>query len=276
MASKVRLGVSDAIYLRPLLVGLESVDSPFELSFDLPAVNSIRLNERTNDVRCAFLSPIDYARHGGAYRIVPQVCVASKRSTGTITLTVKNGVRNIRKVAVDVRVTSEIVLAKIVLRERFRNLPEDRAEIEFVPMMPSLDAMLQKADAALIVNFTPTKSRPSEHYTLDLVEEWTDMTGFPYVHGFWVAREEDISAEHIHALVDARNRGVSQIESIINDPALQTGSSREELETFFEAYSYGFGQTEIDSVTEFVTFAYFHGALVDVPEVALFDHSTSS
>jgi predicted solute-binding protein len=273
MASRVRLGVSDVASLRPLLVGLDSVDSPFELSFDLPAVNSIRLKERTNDLRCAFLSPIDYARHGGSYRIVPQVCVASKRPTGTITLTVKNGVRNVRKVAVDVRVTSEIVLAKIVLKERFRNLPEDRAEIEFVPMMPSLEAMLQKADAALIVNFKPSKNPLSEHYTLDLVEEWTDMTGFPYVHGFWVAREEDIDVEHIQSLVDAKNRGVSQIEAIINDPALQIGSSREELETFFEAFTYDFGQTEIDSVAEFVTFAYFHGVLGDVPEVALFDHS---
>jgi predicted solute-binding protein len=276
MASKVRLGVSDATYVRPLLDGLESVDSPFELSFDFPAVNSIRLNERTNDLRCAFLSPIDYARHGGSYRIIPQVCVASRRPTGTITLTVKEGVRNIQKVAVDIRVTSEIILAKIVLLERFRNLPEDRGEIEFVPMMPSLEAMLQKADAALIVNFSPTRSPRSQHFTMDLVEEWMDMTGFPYVHGFWVAREEDLGPEHVQAFVDAKNRGVAAVSTMIKHTALRTNASEQELETYFESYSYDFGQTEMDSLTEFVTFAYYHGVLPDVPEPTFFDFSTSS
>jgi predicted solute-binding protein len=276
MASKVRLGVSDAMYLRPLLFGLETADSPFELSYDIPAVSSLHLNKRTNDLRCAFLSPIDYARYGGSYRLVPQICVSSSRSTGTITLTVKHGIRNIRKVAVDIRVTSEIVLAKIILLERFRNLSEDRAEIEFVPMMPSLELMLQKADAAVIVNPSPVKSPLSDHFTLDLVEEWSDMTGFPYVHGFWVAREEDIGIDHIKALTNAKNLGVAQIPAISRHSALQANVSEQELETYFESFSYVFGQSEIDSVNEFVTFAYYHGALVDVPEITFFDLSASS
>ncbi len=276
MASKVRLGVSDAAYLRPLLVGLDAADSPFELSFDFPAVNSIHLNGRTNDVRCAFLSPIDYARHGGSYRIVPEVCVSSAQSTRTITLTIKNGVRNIRKVAVDVRVTSEIILAKIILQERFRNLPEDRSEIEFVPMMPSLETMLRKADAALVVNLSPTKNLPPQHYTLDLIEEWSDMTGFPYVHGFWVAREEDIESDHIKALVGAKNRGAAQIDSIVRDYAPRAEITPEELRHYFDSFSYDFGPSEIDSVAEFFSFSYYHGVLGDVPEPAFFDFSATS
>jgi chorismate dehydratase len=276
MASRVRLGVSAATYLRPLLVGLEHAASLFELSSDLPAVNSVHLNKRTNDLRCAFLSPIDYARYGGSYRIVPQVCVSSANPTGTITFTVKNGVRNIRNVAVDVRITSEIVLAKIILLERFRNLPENRSEIKFIPMMPSIETMLQKADAALIVNLSPTKTPLSNHYTLDLVEEWVDMTGLPYVHGFWVAREEDIEDVHVKALIEARNGGVARIKALINDSALPANVTPQELETYFESFSYDFGQPEIDSLSEFIRFAYYHGALSDVPEVNFFDYSPTT
>lgn len=276
MALKVRLGVSAATYLRPLLLGLENAGSLFELSPDLPAVNSVHLNKRTNDLRCAFLSPIDYARYGGSYRIVPQVCVSSANPTGTITFTVKNGVRNIRKVAVDVRITSEIVLAKIILLERFRNLPENRSEIEFIPMMPSVETMLQKADAALTVNLSPTKTPLSDHYTLDLVEEWVDMTGLPYVHGFWVAREEDIDDVHIKAIIDARMSGVAQMNVMISDSALQSNVTRQELETYFESFSYDFGQPEIDSLTEFIQFAYYHGALSDVPDVNFFDYPSAT
>ena len=276
MTSKIRLGVSDALYLRPLLNGLEAENSPFELITDFPAVNSIHLNERTKDVRCAFLSPIDYARHGGSYRIVPTICVSSKRPNGTITLTVKHGVRNIKKVAVDVRVTSEIILAKIILLERFRNLPEDRSEIEFVPMMPSLETMLQKADAALIVDLKPAQKPLSEHYILDLVEEWSDMTGLPYVHGFWVSREEDIDELRVKALIDAGNRGASQIDALIRSPDMQSGISADQLETYFESFSYELGQPEIDSITEFETFAYYHGVLSDIPEITFFDLLPSS
>lgn len=275
MASKIRLGVSDAAYLRPLLAGLNAAGAPFELLSELPAVNSVHLNERTNGLRCAFLSPVDYARYGGSYRIIPGVCVSSSSPTRTITLTIKNGVRNIRKVAVDIRVTSEIILAKIILLERIRNLPDDRSEIEFVPTMPALDVMLQKADAALVVNLAPQKETRSQHYTLDLVEEWNDMTGFPYVHGFWVAREEDIEPDQIKALTDAKNRGVAAIDSIVRDYSAQSQLAPEEVKAYFESFSYDLGQSEIDSLTEFVTLAYYHGVLGDVPEIRFFDLSPS-
>jgi len=275
MPAKVRLGVSDATYLRPLLFGLNAEDSPFELSFDYPAVNSVHLNERTKGLRCAFLSPIDYARHGGLYRIVPQVCVSSTQATGAVTLTVKRDVRNIRKVAVDVRVTSEIVLAKIVLLERFRNVPEERSEIQFIPMMPSLETMLQKADAALLVNLSAAKSPVTEHHTLDLVEEWSDLTGLPYVHGFWVAREEDFGEDYVRSLIDARDRGVSHMDAVVSNSA-QSNVPQEQLATYFESFSYDFGQDEIDAVEEFMKFAYYHGVLGDVPELSFFDHFASS
>lgn len=271
MFSKVRLGVSEAAYLRPLLEGLQNQDSPFELISDLPAVHSVHLNKRTSDIRGAFLSPIDYARYGGSYRIVPQVCVSSSNPTGTIMLSVKSRIRNIQKVAVDIRVTSEIILAKIILLERMRNLPENRSEIEFIPMMPDIDAMLQKADAALIVNFSPPKLPPSKNFTIDLVEEWSDMTGFPYVHGFWVSREEDIDEEQIGTLIKARDLGTSAIDRIARDVARQTGLPAEECRKYFDSFSYDFDKAQVESISEYIQFAYYHGILSDVPEIKFFE-----
>jgi predicted solute-binding protein len=74
---KSRLAASDALYMKPLLFGLDRTDSPFDLVTDFPAINSLKLSERSDGIRNAFLSPIDYARHGGEYRIVPNICVAS-------------------------------------------------------------------------------------------------------------------------------------------------------------------------------------------------------
>jgi predicted solute-binding protein len=271
MQSKVRLAVSDAMYLKPLLYGLESPDSPFEPAIDLPAVNSIHLNERTRNIRCAFLSPIDFGRYGGPYRIVPQVAVSSSLPTGTITLAVKPQVRSIKKVAVDIRVTSEIILAKILLLERFRNLPDDRSDLEFLPMMPDHEAMLQKADAALIVNFRPGESTADSDYTLDLVEEWSDMTGFPYVHGFWVAREEDLAETEVQALMKSKMNGVENLDEIATTIAPRVSLPREECREYLESFSYDFGDEQIDSVAEFLKFAYYHGVIGDVPELQFLD-----
>lgn len=276
MSSKIRLGVSDATYLQPLLAGLDASDSPFELSSEFPAINSVRLNERTNALRCAFLSPIDYARYAGLYRIVPGVCVSSSAPTNTITLTVRQDVRNINRVAVDIRVTSEIVLAKIILLERLRNMPEDRSDIEFVPMLPSLATMLQKADAALIANLSPTQYVPSPHLTIDLVEEWSDMTGLPYVHGFWVAREDEFDRANAGALINARDRGIADRETIIRTEASKLNVPADDLREYFESFAYDFGQNAIDSVTEFVTMAYYHGVLGDVPDISFFDFSPAN
>ena len=66
---KSRLAASDTLYLKPLLFGLDRRESPFDLDIDIPAKNAIKLSERSDGIRNAFLSPIDYARHGGEYRI---------------------------------------------------------------------------------------------------------------------------------------------------------------------------------------------------------------
>ncbi len=273
MPARVRLGVSEALYLRPLLAGLDAEDSPFQLVTDLPAVNAVRINERTSDIRCAFLSPIDYARHAGSYRMVPGVAVSSDRATNTITFTVGKDVRNIRKVAVDIRVTSEIILAKILLIERLKNMPGNGTDIEFIPMMPSLDTMLQKADAALIVNLAPSKAPPSNLFSLDLVEEWNDMTGLPYVHGFWVAREEDLSRDAVDALIRARDRGVADLERAIHLRASEYELPQDNMKTYFDSFRYDFGEDVVDGLNEFATMAYYHGVLGDVPDINFFDSS---
>lgn len=270
MPVKVRLAVSEASYLKPLLYGLDSSDSPFDLSFDLPAVNSIRLNERTENTRCAFLSPIDFARHGGLYRIVPHVCVASSRPTNTVLLTVKPGVRNIQRVAVDVRVTSEIVLAKIILAERFMNAPTNRTELQFVPMIPNLESMLQKTDAAMVVNLAPAK--PSQtSFTLDLVEEWSDMTGLPYVHGFWVAREDDLEGSDIVSLIEAKDRGLEALDSIAEEMSVRQNRSSEECREYLASFTFSFGQEVSDSLAEYIQYAYLHTVISDAPEAQFFD-----
>jgi len=267
---KSRLAVSDALYLKPLLFGLDRTDSPFDLVTDIPAKNAIKLSERSDGIRNAFLSPIDYARHGGEYRIMPGICVASSNPTNTIQLILKSDLHNIERIAIDVRFTSEIILTDIILLEKYRN-QSTHSKLQFIPMMSDVDAMLAKADAALIMQDNLQMIGRAGTFTLDLVEEWNDMTGLPYVHGFWVGREEELSKTEAQALLTAKNNGILLKSQIAQSVALQHNLSIDELTNYVSSFSYDFGEKEEESLSEFIQYAYFHGVIGDVPEINFFD-----
>jgi len=271
---KSRLAVSDALYLKPLLFGLDRTESPFDLITDIPAKNAIKLSERSEGIRNAFLSPIDYARHGGNYRIVPNICVASSCQTNTIQLVLKSNLRNIESIAIDVRFTSEIILAKIIMSEKYRNEPA-HDKVQYIPMMPDVDAMLMKADAALIVQDIPQVINRANTFTLDLVEEWNDLTGLPYIHGFWVGREEDLSKTEAQALLTAKNSGIQLKSQIAQSAAQERNLSLSDLTNYISSFSYDFSEKEEESLAEFIHYAYFHGVIGDAPEIMFFDTETT-
>jgi predicted solute-binding protein len=269
-AKKNLLGVPDASYVRPLLYGLPGEQSGFELLVDFPSQLALKLQQRTEYLRCAFLSPIDYARHGGDYLIVPGAGVSSSVSTGTIQLFVNKNVRNIDTLAVDIRVTSEIILAKIILAERYPNLSAGHATMKYLPMLGSRREMLQKADAALVVNFHPVAAPAGDDFALDLVEEWSDMTGLPYIHGIWVGHDEPEAERAAGVAVRAMERGMEHLGDLADDLSASHAIPRSAAKQYLAGFSYGLGEQEQESLTEFIRFAFFYGILPDAPELNFF------
>ena len=270
---KSRLAVSEALYLKPLLFGLEKPESPFELVVDIPSRNALKFSDRSGEIRNAFLSPIDYARHGAEYCMVPDVAVSSTSRSDTIQLIVKQDVRDIRSIAVDIRGTSEIILAKIILLEKFRSTPSKESDLQFIPMARDVPSMLARADAALVLNFMPDL-HPSGVFALDLVEEWFDLTGLPYVHGFWVGREEESTMDEIQALVAAKKQGTALVTKIAEHGASAIGMKKADAVQYFSSFSYNLGEPEKESLSEFVRYSYFHGAIGDLPDLNFFEIPT--
>lgn len=271
----VHLGVPDAAYVQPLLTGL---GPEFQILTDVPANLARVFRERIppfHEAGCAFLSPIDYARHGGDYRILPGVCVSSSTPSGTITLFVKQDVRSIRTVAVDVRYTSEIVLAKIIIAERYPGLPGEE-EIQIVPMMADHETMLRKTDAALVVTPRPVQTAASSLFSLDLVEEWKELTELPYVHGMWVGREEIEQKPFLTELVQMSPKELRPTNELTGPLVQDSGVSPEEVVKYLSHFSYTMGEQEEAGLTEFIRFAYYHGILPDAPELNFFDLTSPS
>jgi chorismate dehydratase len=268
-----RLAVPGHMFVRPLLQGFDRPGAAFSPAVDIPAKNAILFSERAEEIRCAFLSPIDYARHGADYCFVPGIAVSSSKPGGILRLLVKPGVRNIRTVAVDIRVTSEILLAKIILLEKFRSLQSSGRNLEFIPSVQSPTAMLEKVDAAMVVAFTPADLAIGAEaaYSIDLIEEWNDLTDLPYVYGCWVGREGELTPDDVRALSDAKTEGLRLRNRLMHDISLAQQVEEDSVRSYFDSFSYDFGEKEEQSLEEFFHYAYFHGALQDVPDIQYLD-----
>jgi len=184
MSSRTLIGIPGDISGRPFRDALRAAGE-FEIVLDTPASLAQRLEHR--GLGGALLSPIDYARNASEYLIVPGSAVSSQSGNESIVIVFRQGVKAVRTLAVQPVSASDIILAKILLAERFDIEPR------IMPLAGSLDAMLDRADAALLAGDAAIGSGLERPEALDLVEEWIAATDLPYVHGFWCAREKTLT-----------------------------------------------------------------------------------
>jgi chorismate dehydratase len=256
-----RYGIPRYVYAKPLTYGLEHAAQEVDLLADLSSQNALRLKSRELDV--ALLSPIDYARNTDEYLIVPNICVSSTASR-TVLLLLREGLRRINTVAVDIGLTSELVLAKIVLSEKYDTDPR------FIPMTPDINTMLAKADAALLVGGPALFSSLDAARTIDLVEEWNDLTDLPYVHALWLSHRGSLTRNAIHSLKQSCDEGVRHLKEIALAASRNEQVSRQECESYLSSFSFDLDDEAIESISEFYRYAFYYGGLGEVPEIKLY------
>jgi chorismate dehydratase len=159
--------------------------------------------------------------------IVPGCTVASLDRIRSILLVVRppEGIPAVRSVATDSSSLTSTVYTRILF-ERFWKVPA-----EFLPHEPDLDAMLENADAALLIGDPALlaleerqarEQRTGEKWLyLDLAHEWRSVTGLPWVSAFWALRagaltETGVSAETlVRDLQSSRDHGLAHVEDLV-------------------------------------------------------------
>lgn len=248
MSSRTLLGIPGDISCRPFSDALRSAGR-FEVILDAPAVLAQRLEHRI--LNGALLSPIDYAKNASEYLVVPGSAVSSQSGNESIVIHFRRGVKAVRTLAVQPVSASDIILAKILLAERFDIEPR------IVPLEGSLESMLARADAALLAGEAALGSVQERPEALDLVEEWIAATDLPYVHGFWCARESSLTQPE-WTLLGGLAGSVEELSPSEDGPAPA------------ELFSYDFPETVQEGIREFLRYAYYHGILPDVPDLRFF------
>jgi chorismate dehydratase len=213
----VRIGAVGYLNARPLTWALDRSPHRWRVRYDVPSVCSALLH--AGEVDLGLIPSVEYL-HSPDYRLVPGVGIGSRGQVASVALFTRRPIASVRRIALDTSSRTSVALVKVLCRYRFRIEPE------FVPHGPDLQAMTRGADAALLIG---DPALEVDHRTLgldkiDLGEEWTAMTGLPFVYAAWTGRPGAIGEDDVRALQQAQQEGVIAMEAIAaeyggNDPA---------------------------------------------------------
>jgi chorismate dehydratase len=209
--SVIRLGAVAYLNARPLVYGLELRPSQFALRFDVPSKCAALLHENAIDV--GMIPSIEFLRGHESYRIVPDLAIASDGEVASVALFCRTPLEQVQTVAADTSSRTSNALLRILCYERFGIDPE------FLPMPPDPLTMLASCDAALLIGDTALflDHAGTGLHKVDLGDEWTSMTGLPFVWAFWAGRAGAVPPEGVRALTAARDAGVAESDRIATE-----------------------------------------------------------
>lgn len=187
----------------------------FDLDFALPSECADRLADGRADigiVPCAELERLDLVILRGAG-------IACRGPIRSILLVLKTAPEDVRTLAADTSSRTSVVLARIILAERFGARPR------LAPMPPDLDAMLAVADAAVIIGDPALRIDPAglRWQALDLGREWWELTRLPMVFAVWAARREAFRPELGELFLDSCRFGRRHLDEIVRQEAARRG-----------------------------------------------------
>lgn len=263
---KVKLGVFGFLNAKPLIYAIEEnkIKHNFELIYDIPS--QVAVNLLNKQINAGLVPSIHYAKYSVKYRIVPEICIASHGAVESIRLYFKKDLNDIKTVATDISSMTSVILARIILSEKYDVRPK------FVAMKPNLEEMLSKADAALLIGDNALFESSGDESYLDLGDEWDDLTGLPFVYALWVGRRDSLSKDDVLALIEAKKYGLQNIDVICEKASERYGIDFDSCKSYLtENLQYDLGELEIEGMKEFFTYAFYYGVIEFIPEIKFYE-----
>lgn len=240
----LRLGAVSYLNTKPLVYGLDAYPDQFDVRFDVPSKCATLLHEGKVDL--GLIPAIEYLH--GDYRIVPDVSIASDGPVTTVAVFTRKPIAHAKTIALDLSSRTSVALTRVLCAKHWKIDPS------FTPAEPDLDAMLARADAALVIGDPAFDIDPAVRGVtkIDLGAEWKTMTGLPFVYAMWVGRPGAATAAQCRALQRARDNGLAHLPAIARDvsrgdPALE----RRSLEYLRDNLRYSLGDREAAGLRRF-------------------------
>ena len=218
------------------------------------------------EVEAALVPVIEYQRLPGVV-VVPGVCVGARRAVRSVVLATRHDdLREVRTVALDESSRTSAALVRVIFREFYGR------EIEATTRRPDVRAMLDAADAALVIG-DPAMTFAREGLRVhDLASLWREHTGLGFVFAMWMARASGAGAVRAADFAGARDEGVAHTEEIVEEYERRLRLPREELRSYLtENVCFELNAEMRAGLELFFRLAHEHALIERVRPLRLFD-----
>lgn len=231
--SKLRISIVQYLNTAPLVWGFTNgpLAGKYDLSFTVPSQCAEALRSGAADI--AIIPAIEYQRIPRLV-LLPDLAIASRQRVRSLLLVARKPIAEVRSIALDASSRSTQALTRILCADSWHIAPE------FFEAAPDLPAMLDQADAALLIGDPALRLAVTlegvarteadgvlrcsagaagiegygELYIYDMVQEWQQSTGLPAVLAVWAAREGVITSEVLRDFSASRDFGIARIAEI--------------------------------------------------------------
>ena len=247
--NSLRVGCVKYLNARPLVRGWEG-----NVEFDHPSALCERLAKGQLDV--ALVSSFEFLRNP-IYQIVDGVSISSDGPVYSVVVAHRGELSDIEEIELDPASKTAASLLRCLLAELgsttrlTSRVPENAG---------SSQARLIIGDQA--ISFRQTHA--DEFRFWDLGEQWTKLTGLPFVYALWLIRPEVLDAKSIaQHLRGLRDENLADIRVIVSDTADNKQKiTAEFLDRYYKQHlRFGFGTREKQGLQTFADLCTKHGVL---------------
>jgi len=242
----LRLGAVSYLNTKPLVYGLDTIPEEFDVRFDVPAKCAELLHAGKVDL--GLIPAIEYLRGAEDYWIVPGVAIASEGDVASVAVFSRKPIDQVETIALDLSSRTSVALTGILCRKRWGIAPA------FTPTDPDLTAMLERADAALVIGDPAMAIDAAARglHKIDLGGEWNALTGLPFVYAMWTGRQGVAAPAQCAALRHAREQGEANLPRIADRVADgDAGQAERALRYLRDNLKYGLGEREAAGLRRF-------------------------
>jgi chorismate dehydratase len=292
----LRISIVEYLNTAPLVRGFTHgpQKGKYQLSFTVPSQCAEAL--RSGAVDIAIIPAIEYQRIDDLV-LLPELAIASKKSVRSLLLISKKPIREVRRIALDKSSRSTQSLTRILCAKRWNITPE------FFEAEPNLGAMLEEADAALLIGdpalgvslAMETSARRNASgdlacagtsvgleklpnlFVYDIVEKWRAMTGLPAVLAAWAARRGVVTAEMAQDFRESLTFGMQHLDEICGEASKEMGLPSTKLRRYLvENIDYGLDAENLEGLRRYFDLSAELGLIPQAREIEFAEGSAAA
>jgi chorismate dehydratase len=286
--NSLRISIVQYLNTAPLVRGFTHgpLQGKYQLSFTVPSQCAEAL--RSGHVDLAIIPAIEVQRIDDLV-VLPGLCIASKHSVRSLLLVSKKPVHDVRRIALDRSSRSTQALVRILCAKHWHITPE------FSEAEPNLPAMLDQADAALLIGDPALRlaidseaalrrdsingmtfpaeiaglSSSSPLFVYDIVEKWRALTSFPAVLAAWAARASVATPKVVRDFQDSLAFGMQHIQEISAESSRELNLPAHKIARYLtENIDYTLGQENLRGLHRYFAFAAELGLIPELKTLA--------